>query len=316
MSSWRPTAPAAPIRLGYKQLTPEGNFIEKTLPVTVVSAYYPMKSKYSKDNYTVWIKQFLENMDCHLLFFTDESMVDFVNQHRSKFGEKTNIIILPREEWEANIKFPAGFWEKQWRKDPEKDIHSPELYQIWYEKKEFVRKAIQLNPYGSTDFIWCDAGILRSQEMIPLVKNFPVANRIPTDKILMMNVWPFTRNDEVIYTISGELFMGGASGKPRIGGNLIAASVPMWDKYCAAYDWTFNKYNRAGLFVGKDQNIMTTLVLENRQVISLIDSKQCFSNIWTFGFLWLGAPSRLFEFLQKEKWYGKKLSWEDLKQLI
>ena len=316
MSSWRPTAPSAPIRLGYKQLSPEGRFVEKTLPVTVVSAYYPMKSKHSKEKYMTWIRRFLESIDCHLIFFTDESMVDFINQSRSTFGEKTHIVLLPREEWVANTRFPPGFWEKQWRKDPEKDIHSPELYQVWYEKKEFVRKAIELNPFNSTDFVWCDAGILRYEAMVPLVKNFPVANRIPTDKILMMNVWPFTRNDDLVYTISGELFIGGATGKPRIGGNLIAASVPMWDKYVAAYDWTMDKYMRAGLFVGKDQNIMTTLVLENRQVISLVDSKQVYPDMWLYGIVWLGAPPRLFDFLQKEKWYGKKKSLEELQQLI
>lgn len=316
MSSWRPTAPSAPIRLGYKQLSPEGKFVEKTLPVTVVSAYYPMKSKHSKDNYLKWIKNFLETVDCYLLFFTDESMVDFINQHRSTFGEKTHIIILPREDWVANTRFPAGFWDKQWRKDPEKEIHTPEVYQVWYEKKEFVRKAIEINPFGSTDFVWCDSGILRYEEMIPLVKNFPVANRIPTDKILMMNVWPFTRNDDLVYTISGELFVGGASGKPRIGGNLIAASAALWEKYFAAYDWTVDKYIRAGLFFGKEQNIMTTLVLENRQVISLVDSKQCFPDPWLYSIVWLGAPPKLFDFLQKEPWHGRKKSWEELARIL
>ena len=35
---------------------------------------------------------------------------------------------------------------------------------IWYEKKEFVKKAIDQNHYGSDIFIWMDAGCLRDKK--------------------------------------------------------------------------------------------------------------------------------------------------------
>lgn len=316
MSSWRPTAPTAPIRLGYKQLSPEGRFQQKPTQPTVVSSYYPMKSKHSLESYRNWIRQFLEILDCPLVFFTEEGTTEFILSCRQKFLDKTKIVAYPREQWTANIKFPHGFWDAQWALDPEKNIHSPELYKIWYEKKEFVKRAIELNPFESNDFVWCDAGILRHTGMIPLIKQFPVGERIPTDRFLMANTWPFTRNDEVAVTINGETFVGGASGKPRIGGNILAADAKVWDTFSAAYDKMVEKFLGAKLFIGKDQTILTTLLLEHRSMFSLVDSKQFFFDPWVFILVWLGAPPRLFEFLKKEPWYGRKRSLEDLARMI
>ena len=36
------------------------------------------------------------------------------------------------------------------------------MAEIWYEKKEFVKKAINMNFYGSKIYLWCDVGTLRA----------------------------------------------------------------------------------------------------------------------------------------------------------
>jgi len=316
MSSWQIGPPSPPIRIGWKQLSPEGTFQAKPLPATVVSAFYPMKSKHALDNYKKWIRMLLENLDAPLVFFTEETFAKFIVETRSRFSEKTKVIILPRDEWVANKKFSQSIWDAQYEIDPEKNIHSAELYKVWYEKKEFVMRAIEMNPFGSTDFLWCDAGIVRYDWIIPLMKNFPVADRIPTDRIMISNVWPFTRSDEAAVKINGETFVGGASGKPRVGTNVIAASANLWIKFSTLYDDIVQKYLRAGLFFGKDQNVATKLVLEYKNLISLVDSKQFFYDTWVFVLVWLGAPPRLFEFCRKEPWYGRKRSAEELARMI
>lgn len=313
MSSWRATGgPQAPIRLGYKQLRPEGTFVEKDRPATVVSAYYPMKAKASVESYKIWIQRFLTLLQGPLVFFTDETMVDFVTQHRAASKDKTKIIVLPREEWVASTNFSEDFWISQHRLDPEQTMHSPELYKVWYEKIHFVKRAIELNPFQTTDFVWCDAGILRHENFLPLVKEFPVASRIPTDRMLLLNTWPFTRNDEVVVTIQGEQIKGGASGKPRIGGGVLAASVSIWQEYSKMYDDMVRRFLCAGLFIGKDQTLMTTLVLEKKQFFSLVDCKQFFYDIWLFLPVWLGCSPKLYRFLLNEPWYGRKRTIDEL----
>ena len=59
------------IRLGYRQILPEGTFIVKDKPATVVSAYYEMPSKYNLDSYKNWIRLLLENASFHLIFYTE-----------------------------------------------------------------------------------------------------------------------------------------------------------------------------------------------------------------------------------------------------
>ena len=50
MSSWSQSKQIPNLRLGYKQITPEGKFIKKEKPATVISAYYEMPSKYKKQD--------------------------------------------------------------------------------------------------------------------------------------------------------------------------------------------------------------------------------------------------------------------------
>lgn len=175
MSSWGAVARPR-IRLGYHQVKPAGTFVKKELPTTVVSAYYEMPSKYPKENYRKWVRLFLESVDCWLVFFCEKDLVPFIEDCRKEYPEKTTIVILPREHWVANKAFPPTFWKDQHATDPEKNIHSPELYKVWFEKKEFVKRAMEMNPYGHTDFVWTDAGICRSEGLAALIRNYPVAD--------------------------------------------------------------------------------------------------------------------------------------------
>lgn len=305
--------PRAPIRLGYRQILPEGTFIPKENPATVISAYYEMPSKYKKDDYRKWIRFFLETVPCHLVFYTEEALVPFINECRAKYTDRTVVIVLPRNEWIANTRFQQKEWDALFRIDPEKEIHaSPEVYKVWYEKKEFVRRAIELNPFGHTDFVWTDAGIIRTQELAQLVTAYPSANRIPTDRMMLLNVWPFVRNDEVVGDVNGISFVGGGVDRPRMGGGVIAASTTMWTRFFTLCDETINRYRRAGLFWGKDQTLFKTMVLENKQLFSLIELKPIGPEMWFYSILYLGCSPKLFERLRSEKTNGTKMTYSQL----
>lgn len=305
MSSWGNSQVRHRIRLGFHQSTPAGTFTTKTLPATVVSAYYEMPSKYTPDKYRVWLRYFLETIDCHLVFFTDESMKDYVEECRRSFMDKTKLIILSRNEWVSNTKYTYKFWNQQHEIDPEKNIHTTELYKVWYEKKEFIRRAIILNPWNHTDFLWIDAGSFRSLEFAQLCCSFPYANRIPINKIMLNNVGEFTSQDENWVTIRGVPFQGNIDGKMRIGGGCIAASKDMMLKYIQYYDTVFDKYIDAGLFAGKDQIIMNTVALEYRDDISLVEPKPIGQEFWFYLHLYLGANpvifSRMCDKIQQKK---------------
>jgi len=317
MTSWAAAhAPRTPIRLGYRQSLPEGNFISKEKPATVVSAYYEMSSKNKKQDYLKWIRLFLETIPCYLVFFTEEHLVPFIKECRRNFEERTVIITLPRSNWEANTRYPQTVWNELFTKDPEKEIiTSSEVYKVWYEKPHFVMRAIALNPFGHTDFVWTDAGIFRDPRVAILAKNYPIANRIPTNRIMALNVWSFVRNDDVIREVNGQFFPGGGEDRPRMGGGVIAASKELWIEYSRLYQSTIERYIKADIFWGKDQTILKTLVLENKSKFSLIELKPTAPEMWFYSLLYLGCSEKLFELIRSEKTNQRKRTYDELLQL-
>ena len=263
---------------------------------TVVSAFYEMPSKYSKDKYIHWIRQFFGFSNCYLVVFIEEKDLSLIKEIRKPFLDRTKIIVLPREEWTANKKY-GTIWLSQLEKDEEKNIHSPDLYKVWYEKKEFVKKAIALNPFGHSKFVWCDAGAVRCREVQGWINGFARADRISEDKLLLLQIDPFTEDDCVL---QADGLYGNFQKKNRIGGTIQAGSSKTWLSWSDKYDEMMDKYLEKGRFVGKDQSIMASMILENPRLVSLINPPGRYRhplNIWFFLALWLSANDRRFKSL-------------------
>jgi hypothetical protein len=301
MSSWNAGGPIKPPRLGYYQKLPEGTFRQTAEPSTVVSAYYDMKSKYDPERYRGWIRLFLESTPCYLVFYTDASLAPFIEDCRKGKDDRTRVVILPREEWTANTAFPPGFWDKQNAIDPEKNIQSPELYKVWYEKKEFVKRAIALNPFGHSTYVWTDAGILRNPEIRDLVaKNFPVTERIPVDRMLLFNWWPYVLADEKDVVFPGNIRIKGPYAKPRVMAGILAGSKDAWERWYSLYDNCMQRFISAGLFVGKEQNIMGVVAIESKKDVSLLDVRKISPEPWFYLLLYLGVEEPLYKLFRSE----------------
>ena len=296
MSSWNRGPSRPPPRIGYYQSLPEGTFRQTTEDSTVVSAYYDVKkSKHNPEIYRVWIRLFLESVSCYLVFFTESDLVPFIQDCRKGKEEKTRIIVLPREEWTANTAFQPGFWEKQHELDVEKNIHSPDLYKVWYEKKEFVKRAIALNPFGHSTFLWADAGLIRNPEIRDLVaKHFPVTQRIPTDRMLLFNWWPYSQRDDVYENFPSGVRIKSCYAKPRILAGLLAGSVSAWARWDTLYDDCMRRFVSAGVFAGKEQNLMGVIAIETKDAVSLLDLKKISPDSWFYLLLYLGVEEPLY----------------------
>jgi len=276
-----------------KTVMREGTFIKKEKPATVVSAYYEMPSKYKLEDYRKWISLFLKNVPMYLIFFTESKTYEFIKECRIGYEERTRIIVLERSEWVANT-YEQSVWNSLHTIDPEKVTHNPELYKIWFEKLEFVKRGIQINPYGHDDFLWVDAGICRKENVKNLILKFPVADRIPVDRMMVLQVMPFTRSDNEKRILNGvEIFAG--TSKDRIAAGIIAGRKQIWEKYSALYYNTLDKFKKAGIFWGKEQNVLSSMVIENREFFSLIQTRPIIQEFWLYSLVYLGSDSRLYE---------------------
>jgi hypothetical protein len=157
---------------------------------------------------------------------------------------------LPFEELAAFTRLCPAFWISSWFQDPEQSIHTPELYAIWFEKKEFVRRVIERNPFQSETFVWCDAGICRTPSWVQELRGFPQEDRIPRGKMLVLQIQEFAPEDRP----------GGFTGD-RIGGGILASDVAGWSAWYKAYDVMCMQMALDGHFIGKDQTIMGSCIL-------------------------------------------------------
>jgi hypothetical protein len=232
-----------------------------------VSAYYPIKSKFGPDKYVKWMMDFWPKTHHPLVFFTDPAIVPLFDDMFKNRAGPTRIVGLPFGELAALTKIPSSIWLDTHRIDREAPTHTPELYALWYEKKEFVLRAIKLNAFGSEHYVWCDAGICRYPEWVPHLSAFPRAQMIPPgDRMLVLRVNPFTATET-----EKDGILGNFESVNTVGGGILAASAVGWARWNDEYDKMFMRYIFAGRFVGKDQNIMASLYLEQPDLVHLID---------------------------------------------
>jgi hypothetical protein len=257
------------------------------MAATVVTAYYPVKSKHTVDKYLEWIRQFWPVVPCNLVFFTDPNLVKPVQQILEGRPGGTVVAGVPFQELTAFQALSPAIWQLTAAKDPEREIHTPELYALWYEKKEFVRRAIEMNPFGSEVFVWCDAGICRHKEYSAPLRNFPLAPLVPRGKMLVLQVDPFQSSD---WAPKEDGIPGEFLRRNSVGGGILASDRVGWSKWSAAYDTMFMRYWSAGRFVGKDQNIMASMILENKGLHEVVAAPDDFPQPlkWFYLLFYLG----------------------------
>jgi hypothetical protein len=245
---------------------------------TVVSAYYLFPSKFPSQRYFEWIRNFLEHIPCHLVFFTSEDLIPTFEAMRAELPgalEKTRFVALSLEEWKAFQRYGYPFWSEQRKLDPETGDHSPELYAIWYEKKEFVLRAAEMNPFGHTKFVWCDAGAFRYPIWFPHLQGFAQPDWIPEDKMLLLQIDPFTEGEKQAAPGTRDF-----SAVNRIGGGIQAGTAATWKRWSELYDAQLQAYRNQGKFVGKDQNLLAEMVLDHPEIVQMVASTHFIGDCW------------------------------------
>jgi len=249
---------------GLRSFYSEGHAARMVAETTVVSSYYPLPSKHTPEMYMEWIVQFWPVCPCALVFYTEPNLVPLFQEIFKGRQALTRVIGIPFTQLRAFKKLSPSVWNEAWAHDPEKEIHSSELYAIWYEKKEFVLRTIDANPFYSEKFVWCDGGICRRPEWVPLLQFFPISSRIPEGKVLLLQIDPF-KYEDVLPAEDG--ICGDFSRRSSVGGGIIASDIAGWKTWSRAYDAMLLRYYLSGRFIGKDQNIMASILLERGDLV-------------------------------------------------
>lgn len=245
---------------------------------SIITAYYEIKSKFPKEQYYNWISNMFE-LSCNIILFTDKQNSDSLKQLR-KNNKPLYIIEKSFDELEAWTKYKDK-WEEHFNKDPENFRHSPKLYAIWAQKSFFVEEAININPFNSHYFMWCDIGAFRDKSHIKYFNDFPKFTQfIPQNKIVFTSVSPLNHTDKYLHK---DGIIGDFLRLDRIVGGLWIGDKNACIRWKQEYENMLNKYFFVNRFAGKDQSVMLSTILSNNDLGIVIKPHNDFGfNRWFF----------------------------------
>ncbi len=236
--------------------------------VTLITCYYKVKSKHTFNEYDKWIKNLLLTIRCNIIIFTSAEQAEILrtlsmqNRQQDDSNKNVKIIIKELQDLEIVKRYP-DIWEDQYRKDPTRDIRTKECYMIWNSKLALVREAIQINPFGSDKFVWNDIGSMRDSKFIHEnyinFLNYPRYSSISSDKLDIVLLRDYDDPKQIFFHhethLSGAIFGGGR--------DVFLKVIDLFYK-------NFDMYLENGYFIGCDQQILSTCVLQEPELFKFI----------------------------------------------
>ena len=173
------------------------NLIYPQDDLTLVSAYFKMKSKHKYLEYLQWINNTVL-LNKSFVFYMNKEFMPILKKMRPKeLHYKTVFIKIEMEEFYTYKNFYNEF-NKSFYIDKEKNYHNVPLYIIWAEKCKFLQKAIINNYFNSKCFYWIDAGMFREtrSEMTKYINTWPTTKKCFEDPRVFMGLVKYFPDEE------------------------------------------------------------------------------------------------------------------------
>lgn len=258
-------------------------------PVTVVTAYYDIPSKFDNSTYVRWITLLLRTLNCNVVFFVENEAAVTQFQPLCSWPSRVRFRIVKKDDWVMLKRKNISFWDDQLRLDSsEVGLHkSFMLGALWAEKIHFVRRAIEENPFQSDKFIWCDAGIMRTQEDANRGFLFGCNETVISDsKFHILEVGPDSGGNGKWWIPSGKQI--------RFGGGIFGAHQRVWMSVIPLYERILDDMANDGVSVYKDQNVWANVVRHHPDLFSITTS---YANWFFLLYEWSVAPKGLNTFV-------------------
>ena len=239
---------------------------------TIVTSYFQLnQSKSSHERYIERMKNMLI-INNPMVIYCDKHSAVFIEEFRTKNGLKEKTIVIPTSFNEFySIKYIDDFM-KHYTMDTEQCIgHNEFLYMVWAEKSHFVKRTADINPFNSDYFIWCDIGCFRrSNRQFIHWPNPEKINVLDKNKITLLSVCPFKEHELRCNKIEE---LPSFQFDDRIGGTIFSGSIDAINQWHKLYYEMLEHFISINRFIGKDQSIMNSVYLLNRDLCNLVNRK-------------------------------------------
>lgn len=168
----------------------------------MVTALYELDSKQPLDFYLRSLCRIWRLCPSPILLFTSKDLLSLLDEMPAHPTAKRSKRVLPREQWKAWEALGANasatgdalhYQAKLFAKHIKQNI-SRDLIAIWQQKRFFVQRAIEENPFQTPWFVWLDAGSARNVQMADMLAGFPDVDRLEStacDKVMVQMLESF-----------------------------------------------------------------------------------------------------------------------------
>ena len=151
----------------------------------------------------------------------------------------------------------------------------------------FIQRAINMNLFNTDYYAWTDIGMVRNENQIPYINNYPnpkIIQTLKNDKVYLLNIEDFTPED-LMETNATERFRK----CNRIGGGVIFGHKKVLTQWTKIFYDMMGTFMKNDLFAGKDQSIMACVYLKYREeLIELVKPSESPIDPWFYMLYYLG----------------------------
>lgn len=222
----------------------------------LVSCYYNIPSKKSKDFYYSQIKNFFNFLsdDIKIIFFTDKENYD---ELKNLAKNNVQFIIRPFESLRVFSEFNKEFWNRQVERDVEK-YHTWQLAALWANKKYFVQEVSELFSENEW-YLWIDSGCIRDKSWEKTCINFTKRN-CEIEEAVYVQLLNNIPNNKIFFEYP-DMHTAGA---------LILFHKNLISKFINDYNDMLRIYDLNNICGNSDQYIMSSLIIKNQTNIKPI----------------------------------------------
>ena len=241
--------------------------------LTLVTAYYKIKSKHTYSEYLKRLNSFMQ-LNHSIVFFTSKSLVNILKEMRPKhLLNKTVFIETEIEDFYSYKNFGKEF-NKTFYKDRERRYHTVPLYIVWAEKCTFLKKAILSNYFNSKCFYWVDAGYFMTCYPISKYINWPSTKKCCEEPRVLISSLRIVNDSERNKLLNFD-FKAHKRLQRRntVGAGVFGGHPNNVLKFIDYYYDTIRLFISHNIFIGKEQNLFAFVTLSHPEIIKLVPSK-------------------------------------------